>query len=381
MHIVIAPDSFKESLTALEIANIVKQGFQSVFPDATFSKIPVADGGEGTLQAIVDAKNGRLVAVEVNDPLQRKVTAHYGLVDNDSVAIIEMATASGLTLLSVDERNPLITTTYGTGELIRHALDHGARKIILAIGGSATNDGGTGMLQALGAQFLDQNQKPLAAGGAALQQLHTIDLSNFDTRIQECEFEIACDVDNPLVGERGASAIFGPQKGATEDNVATLDSALDHYADITTALFNEDHRFAHGAGAAGGMGFAALAFLKGQLKPGIRIVMDIVNLADAVKNADLVITGEGKIDRQTIFGKTPIGVAKTAKKFGKPVIGIAGSLGHDAYHVHDHGIDAVFTVTQRPETLEKALKDTADNLLSLSRNIAILYQLGMKTRG
>lgn len=381
MHIVIAPDSFKESLSALEIANIVEQGFQSVFPEATFSKIPVADGGEGTLQAIVDAKNGRLVAVEVNDPLQRKVTAHYGLVDNDSVAIIEMATASGLTLLSIDERNPLITTTYGTGELISHALDHGARKIILAIGGSATNDGGTGMLQALGAQFLDQNQKSLAAGGAALQQLHTIDLSNFDTRIQECEFEIACDVDNPLVGERGASAIFGPQKGATEDNVATLDSALDHYADIITALFNEDHRFAHGAGAAGGMGFAALAFLKGQLKPGIRIVMDIVNLADAVKNADLVITGEGKIDRQTIFGKTPIGVAKTAKKFGKPVIGIAGSLGHDAYHVHDHGIDAVFTVTQRPETLEKALKDTADNLLSLSRNIAILYQLGMKTRG
>ncbi|GAA5101006.1 glycerate kinase [Wohlfahrtiimonas larvae] len=381
MHIVIAPDSFKESLSALEIANIVEQGFQSVFPEATFSKIPVADGGEGTLQAIVDAKDGRLVAVEVNDPLQRKVTAHYGLIDNDSVAIIEMATASGLTLLSTHERNPLITTTYGTGELIRHALDHGAKKIILAIGGSATNDGGTGMLQALGAQFLDHNQQPLSAGGAALQQLHTIDLSNFDARIQECEFEIACDVDNPLVGERGASAIFGPQKGATEENVQTLDSALDHYADIATTLFNEDHRFARGAGAAGGMGFAALAFLKGQLKPGIRIVIDIVNLADAVKNADLVITGEGKIDRQTIFGKTPIGVAKTAKKFGKPVIGIAGSLGHDAHYVHDHGIDTVFTVTQRPETLEKALKDTADNLLSLSRNIAILYQLGMKTRG
>ena len=381
MHIVIAPDSFKESLSALEIANIIEQGFQSVFPEATFSKIPVADGGEGTLQAIVDAKNGRLVAIEVNDPLQRKVTAHYGLVDNNSVAIIEMATASGLTLLSTDERNPLITTTYGTGELIRHALDHGAKKIILAIGGSATNDGGAGMLQALGAQFLDRNQQPLSAGGAALQQLQTIDLSNFDVRIQECEFEIACDVDNPLVGERGASAIFGPQKGATEENVQTLDSALDHYANITTALFNEDHRFAHGAGAAGGMGFAALAFLKGQLKPGISIVMDIVNLADAVKDADLVITGEGKIDRQTIFGKTPIGVAKTAKKFGKPVIGIAGSLGYDAYHVHDHGIDAVFTVTQRPETLEKALKDTGNNLLSLSRNIAILYQLGMKTRG
>lgn len=381
MHIVIAPDSFKESLSALEIANIVEQGFQSVFPDATFSKIPVADGGEGTLQAIVDAKKGRFITVEVNDPLQRKVTAHYGLVDDDSVAIIEMATASGLTLLSVDERNPLITTTYGTGELIRHALDHGARKIILAIGGSATNDGGVGMLQALGAQFLDHNQQTLSVGGAALQQLHSIDLSNFDPRIQSCEFEIACDVDNPLVGERGASAIFGPQKGATENDVQTLDAALDHYADITTALFNEDHRFAHGAGAAGGMGFAALVFLKGQLKPGIRIVMDIVNLADAVQHADLVITGEGKIDRQTIFGKTPIGVAKTAKKFNKPVIGIAGSLGQDAYHVHDHGIDAIFTVTQRPETLEKALKDTADNLLSLSRNIATLYQLGMKTRG
>lgn len=381
MHIVIAPDSFKESLSALEIANIIEQGFQSVFPDATFSKIPVADGGEGTLQAIVDAKEGRFVAVEVHDPLQRKVTAHYGLVDDDAVAIIEMATASGLTLLTTDERNPLITTTYGTGELIRHALDHGARKIILAIGGSATNDGGTGMLQALGAQFLDQNQQPLSAGGAALQQLHTIDLSGFDSRIQSCEFEIACDVDNPLVGERGASAIFGPQKGATEDDVTVLDAALDHYADITTALLNDDHRFAHGAGAAGGMGFAALAFLKGQLKPGIHIVMDIVNLADAVQNADLVITGEGRIDRQTIFGKTPIGVAKTAQRFNKPVIGIAGSLGKDAYYVHDHGIDAIFTVTQRPETLEKALKDTAENLLSLSRNIATLYQLGMKTRG
>lgn len=381
MHIVIAPDSFKESLTALEIADIVAQGFQSVFPDAICSKIPVADGGEGTLQAIVDAKKGRFISTNVHDPLNRPITAQYGMIENDSIAIIEMATASGLTLLSINERNPLITTTYGTGELIRHALDNGARKIILAIGGSATNDGGAGMLQALGAQFLDHNHQALPSGGAALQNLSSIDLSQLDERLQSCEFEIACDVDNPLVGERGASAIFGPQKGATETQVQILDKALDHYADIVEKLYQQDHRFIAGAGAAGGMGFAALAFLNGALKPGINIVMQAVNLEEAIQQADLVITGEGKIDRQTVFGKTPIGVTKIAKKFGKPVIGIAGSLGADAHHVHDHGIDAIFTITQRPESLEKALQDTAENLLSLSRNIATLYQLGMKTRG
>lgn len=377
MHIVIAPDSYKESLSALEVANVIEQGFQQVLPDATYTKIPVADGGEGTLQAIVDAKAGRYITVDVSDPLGRPIQAQYGLVDKDSVAIIEMATASGLTLLHKDERNPLITTTYGTGELIKDALDKGARTIVLAIGGSATNDGGTGMLSALGIQFLDGNDQVLPNGGEALQQLVTIDLSQLDARVAECHFEIACDVDNPLIGERGASAIFGPQKGASPDDVQTLDTALNHYADISAQLLVKDHRHTSGAGAAGGMGFAALAFLKGELKPGIQIVTDIVNLTERIKNADLVITGEGKIDKQTIFGKTPIGVAKVAKQFDIPVIGIAGALGADAYHVHPHGIDAIFTITQRPEPLENALKDTRENLLSLSRNIATLYQLGM----
>lgn len=374
MKIVIAPDSFKESLTAIEVANGIEQGFREIFPEATYIKIPVADGGEGTLQALIDAKQGRLIACEVQDPLGRIITAHYGLMP-EGLAIIEMATASGLALLTTAERDPRITTTYGTGELIKDALNRGAKSIMLAIGGSATNDAGSGMLRALGAKFLDEAGKEVEGGGIALKRVDKIDLSNFDTRIEDTHFLIACDVDNPLVGERGASAIFGPQKGATPEMVNALDEALAHFAKVTASTIGMDYADRLGAGAAGGLGFAALAYLAGELLPGIDLVMEVVELEKHLLEADLVITGEGKIDGQTIFGKTPMGVAQLAKRYHKPVIGIAGALGADADAVYSCGIDAVFTITQRPEALEKALLESEQNLVHTARNIAKLYQL------
>ncbi|WP_026878164.1 glycerate kinase [Ignatzschineria larvae DSM 13226] len=374
MKIVIAPDSFKESLTAIEVANGIEQGFREIFPEATYIKIPVADGGEGTLQALIDAKQGTLIACEVEDPLGRIITAHYGLTP-EGLAIIEMATASGLALLTTEERDPRITTSYGTGELIKDALNRGAKSIMLAIGGSATNDAGSGMLRALGARFLDQAGKEVEGGGIALKSVVKIDLSAFDTRIEDTHFLIACDVDNPLVGERGASAIFGPQKGATPEMVTALDEALTHFAKVTASTIGMDYADRLGAGAAGGLGFAALAYLAGELLPGIDLVMEIVELEKYLLEADLVITGEGKIDGQTIFGKTPKGVAQLAKRYHKPVIGIAGALGGDADAVYSHGIDAVFTITQRPEALEKALLESERNLVHTARNIAKLYQL------
>lgn len=374
MKIVIAPDSFKESLTAIEVANAIEQGFSEIFPEATYIKIPVADGGEGTLQALIDAKQGTLIACEVQDPLGRIITAHYGLTPA-GLAIIEMATASGLALLTPSERDPRITSTYGTGQLIMDALNRGATTIMLAIGGSATNDGGSGMLRALGARFLDQAGKEVENGGVALKSVAKIDLSGFDTRIEDAHFLIACDVDNPLIGARGASAIFGPQKGATPEMVTVLDDALAHFASITASTVGMDYADRLGAGAAGGLGFAALAYLEGELLPGIDLVMEIVELEKYLLDADLVITGEGKIDGQTVFGKTPMGVAQLAKRYHKPVIGIAGALGADADAVYAYGIDTIFTITQRPEALEKALLESKQNLVRTARNIAKLYQL------
>ena len=376
MKIVIAPDSYKESLSALEVATQIELGFREVFPDADYVKVPMADGGEGTVQAMIEATQGRRVTVTVTGPLGEPVESFYALTGDGRTAMIEMAAASGLALVPPTLRNPNLTTSYGTGELITAALNAGARHLILGIGGSATNDAGAGMLQALGVQLRDTQGAELPRGGAALAQLAHIDTSGLDARLADCTIEVACDVDNPLTGPRGASAIFGPQKGATPEMVKTLDAALHNFAHIVQREYGMDVDQVAGSGAAGGMGAAMLAFLHGQLRPGCEIIAKAVGLEAAVRDADLVITGEGRIDQQTIFGKTPFGVATVAKQFGKPVIGIAGSLGNNAHVVHGHGVDAIFSVLSRPCAIADAIAEAEFNVRSSARNIAAVMAIG-----
>lgn len=377
MKIVIAPDSFKESLSAMEVANAIESGLKTVFPHAQYIKIPMADGGEGTVQSLIDATQGKLVHTEATAPFGNRVAAFFGVSGDGQTAIIEMAAASGLHLVANEERNPLITTSYGTGELIQAALNLGVNKIILGIGGSATNDGGVGMLQALGARFFNQSGNAIAAGAAGgdLADIARVDFSQLDERLQQVAFEVACDVNNPLCGERGASAIFAPQKGATPEMVATLDKNLQHYADIIQRDLNIDIATPAGTGAAGGMGGGLLTLPNVQLKAGVQIVMDTVQLAEHVRDADWVITGEGRMDAQSIAGKTPIGVARTAKAFGKPVIAIVGSLREDYEVVYEHGIDAVFPIIRQVATLPETLAGGHDNLVSTAQNIARVMQL------
>ncbi|WP_061014222.1 glycerate kinase [Photobacterium leiognathi] len=375
MKIIIAPDSYKESLTAMEVATAIENGFRQVIPNAEYIKLPMADGGEGTVQSLVDASNGTIIEHSVTGPLGEQVNGFFGLMGDGKTAIIEMAAASGLHLVSPELRNPMLTTSFGTGELILAALDKGVEHIIVGIGGSATNDGGIGMAQALGVRFLDENNKQISYSGGALDRLHRIDISNIDPRLVSVKLEVACDVDNPVCGEKGASQVFGPQKGATPEMVTQLDNNLAHYAEIIKRDLGKDVKDMAGAGAAGGMGAALLGLFNAQLRPGIEIVMDAVNLADALKDADLVITGEGRIDSQTIHGKTPIGVARTAKRFNKPVIGIAGSLSYDCNVVHEHGIDAVFSVVPRSVSLAEALAEAAINVELTARNVAAIYNL------
>ncbi|QHA86565.1 glycerate kinase [Serratia rhizosphaerae] len=370
MKIVIAPDSYKESLSALAVATCIEDGFREVFPAAEFVKLPLADGGEGTVEAMVAATGGRIITVEVTGPLGETTPAFFGLSGDGRSAFIEMAAASGLERLPAGRRNPLKTTSYGTGELIRCALEHGVRHCIIGIGGSATNDGGAGMVQALGARLLDERGEEIGFGGAALATLAQIDLSRLDARIDQCRFEVACDVTNPLTGPEGASAIFGPQKGATPQMVAELDGALGHYAQVIKRTLGVDVEQVPGAGAAGGMGAGLLAFCRAELRQGIEIVTEALGLDALVRDATLVITGEGRIDSQSIKGKVPIGVARVAKRYGKPVIGIAGSLSDDVGVVHQHGVDAVFSVLYRVCTLEEALHDAAENVRATARNIA-----------
>ena len=376
MKIIIAPDSYKESLTAMEVATAIEAGFRQVMPTAEYIKLPMADGGEGTVQSLVDASNGSIIEHQVTGPLGEQVPAFFGIMGDDKTAVIEMAAASGLHLVSPNLRNPMLTTSYGTGELILAALDHGVDHIIVGIGGSATNDGGIGMAQALGVQLLDNKGQALGFGGQALAQLATIDISHIDPRLAHIKLEVACDVDNPLCGKKGASHIFGPQKGATPAMVAELDQHLAHYAAIIKRDLAIDVKDMAGAGAAGGMGAALLGLFNAQLRSGIEIVIDAVHLGDIIKDADLVITGEGRIDSQTIHGKTPIGVARTAKKYHKPVIGIAGCLSQDCGVVYDHGIDAVFSVVPAAMSLEHAFNNAAVNVELTARNIAAIYCLG-----
>ncbi|MBA7731402.1 glycerate kinase [Citrobacter freundii] len=380
MKIVIAPDSYKESLSALEVATAIEQGFREIWPDADYVKIPVADGGEGTVEAMVAATAGRLVHVDVTGPLGSSVQAFYGLSGDARSAFIEMAAASGLALVPLDSRDPLKTTSRGTGELIRHALDAGVEHIVIGIGGSATNDGGAGMVQALGARLLDAQNNDIAHGGAGLEALARIDISQLDARLAACQIEVACDVTNRLTGKEGASAVFGPQKGATPEVVARLDRALTHYAQLISRDLDVNVLELAGGGAAGGMGAALYAFCGAQLRSGIEIVTDALHLDAWVADADLVVTGEGRIDSQTIHGKVPVGVANVAKRYNKPVIGIAGSLTPDVGIVHDHGIDAVFSVIYTICTLEDALKNAKENVRMTARNVAATLNAGLQLR-
>ena len=374
MKIVIAPDSFKESLSALQVAAAIEAGMREVWPSATYVKLPVADGGEGTVQAMIDATGGARIAAHVTGPLGEPIAAFYG--HTGELAVIEMAAASGLESVPPARRNPLVTTSRGTGELIRLALDAGARRFVLGVGGSATNDGGAGMLQALGVRLLDAAGRDIGPGGGALAGLARIDASGLDPRVRASEFHIACDVSNPLVGPRGASAIFGPQKGATPEMVAQLDANLAHYAGIVSRDVGQDVAGLPGAGAGGGIAAAMVAFLGGRLRPGIEIVTEAVGLDAVVRDADLVVTGEGRIDSQTVNGKTPMGVARVAARHRVPVIGIGGSLAADANAVHAHGIAAVFAAVARPCTLPEALAAGEANLRSAARNVAAALQLG-----
>ena len=376
MKIVIAPDSYKESLSAQQVATQIELGFREIFPDAHYVKLPVADGGEGTVGAMVAATNGKIIRLDVTGPLGETVNAFYGLSGDESCAYIEMAAASGLELVPAAQRDPLITTSYGTGELIRNALDKGVEHFIIGIGGSATNDGGSGMVQALGAQLLNKEGRQIGYGGGQLPELVSIDMSQFDSRIKHCRFEVACDVTNPLLGEEGASAVFGPQKGASAELVKQLDNALAHYAEVIHRELDIDVLSIAGGGAAGGMGVALHAFCHAELRRGIEIVTEALGLDELVRDATLVITGEGRIDSQTIHGKVPIGVAKVAKRYNKPVIGIAGSLTKDVGVVHQHGLDAVFSVLYTICTLEEALDNAAENVRLSARNIAATLAIG-----
>lgn len=375
MKVVIAPDSFKESLSALEVANAVEEGFRNFFPDADYVKVPMADGGEGLVHSIVNVVGGQVVNHTVTGPLGDKVEGFFGLIHDGKTAVIEMAAASGLHLLSPERRNPLQTTTFGVGELLLAALEYNVETIILGLGGSSTNDGGAGMVQALGGRLLDVNGCDIGFGGGALADLHSINIKGFDVRLSEVRFEVACDVENPLLGETGASAVFGPQKGATPEMLSVLDRNLRHFARVIERDLGKSVCEIPGAGAAGGLGAGLLAFLPCQLRNGIQIVMEATGLEDHIRDASLVITGEGKIDSQTIYGKTPIGVAATAKKHNVKVIALAGSLGPGYESVYQHGIDTVFSIVPGVCTLADALKNARQNIISTSRNIAHLLSL------
>lgn len=377
MKVVIAPDSFKESLTAKQVCDAIQAGLARVWHDAKFVAIPVADGGEGTVQSLVDATQGRLVEVKVMGPQGKRVEAFYGMLGDNQTAVIEMAAASGLHHVPLAQRDPKLTTSFGTGELIRHALDQGVTKLIIGLGGSATNDGGVGMLAALGARFTNADGDPIQLTGGGLRELTHIDLQDFDPRLQHCDILVACDVNNPLCGDKGASAVFGPQKGATPEDVQLLDGALRQFGLLTEKVTGKMvlESAGAGAGAAGGMGAALLAYTQARLRPGIEIVLETVQLAHQVSDADLVITGEGRIDSQTVHGKTPMGVAKVAKRFDVPVLALCGCTGDNYQAVYQCGIDAVFAAVPRAMSLEDALKESDFNLADLAENVARLWVL------
>jgi len=378
MKVVIAPDSFKDSLSALGVAQAIAQGWQEVFPEAEITLCPMADGGEGTLEAVLEVCKGEWREKTVIGPLGKPVQAKWGWLEKQKIAMIEMAQASGIQLVPPSERDACQSTTFGTGQLILDALDAGAKDIILTVGGSATNDGGTGLLTALGARLLDSEQHVLPAGGLALQNLSKIDLTHFDPRIQQTGFLLAADVTNPLCGPNGASYIFGPQKGATPTQVQLLDQALAHFANVSAQLLGFDKRDEAGSGAAGGLGFAAKSYLNAEFKAGVEVVAELNQLASKISNADWVITGEGKFDRQTLNGKTVFGVSRVAKMQNIPVIVIAGTLGEGYQALYEHGVTAAFSLTNGPITLEQACEQAAELIFDRTIDIARLIKFNLK---
>lgn len=381
MKIVVAMDSFKGSLTSLEAGEAVRRGVMAAFPDATVTVRALADGGEGTAEAIVSALGGEMIEREVTGPLGAPVTAKYGYLPARETAVIEMAEAAGLPLVPPEARDPLYTTTYGVGELILDALDRGCRRFLVGLGGSATNDGGVGMLSALGISFLNAEGVPIPRGAIGLRDLASIDTAKADGRLWECTFTVACDVKNPLCGEEGCSRIFAPQKGGTEETIPQMDLWLRRYADLTCATLGRDAAKALGAGAAGGMGFAFLAYLSATLTPGIDLVTHEIGLDDDMEGACLVITGEGRLDGQSAMGKTPVGVAALAKRRGIPTLALAGCVGEGAFLLHEAGIDAYFPILQGPMTLKEAMDGpTAQNALAATAEQACrLFAVGTQS--
>lgn len=378
MKIVIAPDSFKDSLSAMDVASAIENGVVEVLPHAEIVKCPMADGGEGTVDSILSALKGNRRTSMVCGPLGNPVRASWGWLPDSKTAIIEMAEASGLQLVPIEERDACRSSTFGTGELIVDALNLGATTIILTVGGSATNDGGAGMLKALGVGFYDANYAELPLGGLALSKLARIETGRLNVRLQGVEFKLASDVDNPLCGLNGASHIFGPQKGATEEQVLLLDAALGHFADVCQSKLKVDHRDRPGSGAAGGVGFAARAFLKASFRPGIELVAELTELAEHVMDADLVITGEGQFDSQTLRGKTPLGVARIAKQHGVPVIVLAGTLGEGYADIYSEGIDSAFSIVSGPMPLDRACGQASRLLRERARDLARVLEVGAR---
>ncbi|HHY27521.1 MAG TPA: glycerate kinase [Desulfitobacterium dehalogenans] len=359
MHVLIAVDSFKGSLSSQKAGEAITLGIKRVFPEATTEIISMADGGEGTVEAIVHAGKGELLRTRVTSPLGEEAEAIMGRLP-DGTIVLEMASASGLPMVPPDKRNPLVTTTRGTGDLIRAALDLKPREILIGIGGSATNDGGAGMAQALGARLLDREGQELSPGGGFLDQLDKIDISDLDPRLKETKITVMCDVDNPLCGPRGASVVYGPQKGATPDKVEILDQNLAHFARKIQEDLGLDLKDVPGAGAAGGLGMGLLAFTRAQLKTGVEAVLDTVNFDNKLQKADIVITGEGRIDGQSIYGKVPMGVAKRAIKYGKPTLAIVGSIGAGSEAFYEQGITSIITIVNGPMTLEESMERAFD---------------------
>lgn len=355
MKVVVAIDSLKGSLSSLEAGNAIKKSINEVISGADVEVHPLADGGEGTVEALTLGMGGTIETIPVKGPLGEKVHASYGIIPQRQLAIIEMAAAAGITLIATEERNPLHTTTYGVGEMIKDAISKGCRHFIIGIGGSATNDGGAGMLQALGYALLDKDNQEISLGAQGLADLKSISTDKVIEELKECDFKIACDVTNPLCGAQGCSSIFGPQKGADEDMITKMDTWLSNYATLATSVSEKADATIEGTGAAGGLGFAFLAFTNATLEPGIDIILSEINIEKAISEADLVVTGEGRLDGQTVMGKAPIGVAKLAKKYGKKVVAFSGSVTEDAILCNQHGIDAFFPIVRRLISLDEAM--------------------------
>jgi len=380
MKITIAIDSFKGSLSTFEAGKAASEGIKRVYPNAQTIISPIADGGEGTTEAIVGAAKGEMRSVTVHDPLGRPITASYGYIPQTKTAVVEMSAAAGITLVSDTERDPMNTTTFGVGEMILDAIKNGCRSFVVGIGGSATNDGGTGMLSALGFRFSDSNGKAIPLGAKGLEALCDINTDNVIKELSDCRFRVACDVTNPLCGSNGCSAIYGPQKGATAENIPLMDKWLGNYAELTRKIFPNASADYPGAGAAGGMGFAFMSYLGGSLVSGIELVMSETGLEEHIKNSDIVITGEGRLDSQSANGKAPVGVATIAKKYGKPVIAFAGCTREDAGILNKKGIDAFFPILKAPCSLEDAMdkNNAARNLSDTVEQAMRIVQLYVK---